>query len=116
VYVSGFDYLYAMEKIQELEQKLRDALIRNRELASKNTFLLSDNRQLESNNHQLEANINRLQSKLTKLSDELLYLRRTLFGRSSERYVKEDPNQLKLDFEGRLIKTAGTTGSLCAPI
>ncbi|MDR1356402.1 MAG: transposase, partial [Tannerellaceae bacterium] len=30
----------------------------------------------------------------------LFYIRRILFGRSSERYVKEDPNQLRLDFGG----------------
>ena len=34
-----------------------------------------------------------------KLKNELLYLRRALFRRSSERYVKEDPDQLKLAFE-----------------
>ena len=77
-----------MKNVQELEQKLQDILLLNRELELKNTFLHSDNRQL--------------QSKLAKLSDELLYLRRTLFGRSSERYIKDDPNQLRLDFEGQV--------------
>jgi transposase len=37
---------------------------------------------------------------LEKLTKELLYLRRMLFGRSSERYIREDPNQLKIDFDG----------------
>jgi transposase len=37
---------------------------------------------------------------LEKLTKELLYLRRVLFGRSSERYIREDPNQLKIDFDG----------------
>ncbi|MDR0743294.1 MAG: transposase [Tannerella sp.] len=36
-----------------------------------------------------------------KLKNKNLYLRRLLFGRSSERYIKEDPNQLKLDFGGK---------------
>ena len=31
---------------------------------------------------------------------ELLYLRRRIFGRSSERFIPEDPNQLSLAFEG----------------
>lgn len=35
-----------------------------------------------------------------KLKNELLYLRRALFGRTSERFIKDDPNQLKLDFQG----------------
>lgn len=42
----------------------------------------------------------RLLAKLSRLTDELLYLRRTMFGRSSERHVKDDPNQLSLDFDG----------------
>lgn len=50
---------------------------------------------------QLEREILRLLSINEKLKHELLYVRRALFGRSSERYVKEDPNQLKLDFEGQ---------------
>jgi hypothetical protein len=33
-----------------------------------------------------------------KLKNEILYLRRVLFGRSPERYIKKDPNQLKSDF------------------
>ncbi|NDV67357.1 IS66 family transposase [Dysgonomonas sp. 25] len=89
-----------MEKMQELERKLQEALLRNRELELKNTFLRSDNNQLQSNVDKLQSDIDGLQTKLTKLGDELLYLRRTLFGRSSERYIKEDPNQLSLDFYG----------------
>jgi transposase len=40
------------------------------------------------------------ETKIEKLLNELLYLRRALFGRSSERFIKEDPNQLTLDFQG----------------
>lgn len=47
-----------------------------------------------------EAQVERLEFQVAKLTNELLYLRRKLFGRSSERYVPEDPNQLKLDFGG----------------
>jgi len=86
--------------MQELEQKLEEALLRNQELELKNTFLRSDNDKLELDVHKLQSDCDQLQSKLSKLSDELLYLRRTLFGRSSERYIKEDPNQLSLDFYG----------------
>lgn len=35
------------------------------------------------------------------MSDELILLRRAMFGRSSERYIKADPNQLLLDFGGQ---------------
>lgn len=86
--------------MQELERKLEETLLRNRELELKNTFLRSDNNKLQSNMDKLQSDMDGLQFKLAKLSDELLYLRRTLFGRSSERYIKEDPNQLSLDFYG----------------
>jgi hypothetical protein len=51
-------------------------------------------------NARLEQENSRLLSVNEKLKNERLYLRRLLFGRSSERYIKEDPNQLKLDFGG----------------
>lgn len=38
---------------------------------------------------------------IEKQNFELLYFRRALFGRSSERYIKTDPNQLALDFQGQ---------------
>jgi len=40
---------------------------------------------------------------IEKLKNELLILRRKLFGHTSERYIKEDPDQLKLDFGGQDI-------------
>lgn len=100
MYVTSFPYLYGMKKMQELEQKLQDTLLLNRELELKNTFLRSDNDKLESHNRKLQSDCGQLQLKLSKLGEELLYLRRTLFGRSSERYMKEDPNQLNIDFQG----------------
>jgi len=42
-------------------------------------------------------------SKITKLTNEVLYLRRVLFGRSSEKFIPEDANQLTLAFEGEDI-------------
>jgi transposase len=55
--------------------------------------------QLEQQGVQLEQQ----DTLIEKLKNELLYLRRKLFGHSSERYVKEDPSQLKLDFAGQDI-------------
>jgi len=49
---------------------------------------------------QKDAVIEKQESKIEKLQNELLILRRKLFGHSSERYIKEDPDQLKLDFGG----------------
>jgi transposase len=83
-----------MDKVQELEQKLQIMILKNKELESQYNSVQQKNTSLESLKEQLE-------SKLAKLSDELLYLRRVIFGRSSERFIKEDPNQLKLDFQGQ---------------
>lgn len=40
------------------------------------------------------------EEKMQELKDQLSYYRRAMFGRSSERFLKSDPNQLKLDFQG----------------
>lgn len=47
-----------------------------------------------------DALIEKKDALIEKLKNELLMLRRKLFGHSSERFIKEDPNQLKLDFNG----------------
>lgn len=47
-----------------------------------------------------EACIAKLEARNEKLTNELLYLRRQLFGRSSERFIPEDPLQLSFAFEG----------------
>jgi hypothetical protein len=60
----------------------------------------------------LEQKVFRWLSINEKLKSEILYLRRVLFGRSSERYAKEDPNQLKLDFGGKDTLTEETQAQL----
>ncbi len=37
---------------------------------------------------------------ISKMQDQIDAMRRVLFGRKSERYINEDPNQLTLDFDG----------------
>ncbi|NDV77715.1 hypothetical protein D0T57_01835 [Dysgonomonas sp. 511] len=96
--------------MQELERKLQEALLRNRELELKNTFLRSDNSQLQSNvdklqsditslesdKGKLESNIGILQTKLTKLGDELLYLRRSISIRGKTRTCSLANKQVKV--------------------
>lgn len=67
-------------------------------------------RDLEPINETTEQIIERLgkgiverDSKIEKLIQELIALRRRMFGRSSERFIPEDPNQLSLAFEGQEI-------------
>lgn len=45
--------------------------------------------------------IEKLSTTVEKLSNELIALRRRMFGRSSERFVPEDPSQLSLAFDGQ---------------
>jgi transposase len=83
-----------METVQELTLEIQ----RNERLKEENERLRS---RLEKEVSILQKERDHLLSINEKLKNELLYIRRALFGRSSERYVKEDPNQLKLDFQGQ---------------
>jgi len=42
-------------------------------------------------------------STILRLTNELIALRRRMFGRSSERFILQDPNQLSIAFEGEEI-------------
>ena len=55
---------------------------------------------IEQQNERLKGEILERDAVIEKLSNELIALRRRLFGRSSERFLPEDPNQLSLAFEG----------------
>jgi hypothetical protein len=77
-----------METVQE-----KVLIKENKSLKKENIHLLSVNEKLLSTNE-------KLLSTNEKLKNELLYLRRTLFGRSSERFIAQDSNQLQIAFEG----------------
>jgi transposase len=47
-----------------------------------------------------ESTIAELESEKEKLVNELIFLRRQMYGRSSERFISNDPDQLALAFEG----------------
>ena len=67
--------------------------MKTRDLAPKNETL-------EQKIERLEKGIVERDSKIETLINELIALRRRMFGRSSERFLPEDPNQLSLAFEG----------------
>ena len=56
---------------------------------------------LEQENERLKKELLERDSTIEKLSNELIALRRRMFGRSSERFVPEDPAQLSLAFDGQ---------------
>lgn len=47
-----------------------------------------------------ESTIAELESEKEKLINELIFLRRQMYGRSSERFISNDPNQFALAFDG----------------
>ena len=58
------------------------------------------NETLEQKIERLEKGLDVRDSKIETLVNELIALRRRMFGRSSERFLPEDPNQLTIAFEG----------------
>ncbi len=50
--------------------------------------------------NQLDQTINQLDQTVIKLKQQVEMLLRKIWGKSSERYVNEDPQQRRLDFEG----------------
>ena len=84
-----------MERTQESERLLQASLLRNMELEAVIAHLQSKNSCLESEKSHLE-------NLVLKMDHELRQLRRMVFGQSSERYIKADPDQLRMDFGGEV--------------
>jgi len=67
--------------------------MKTRDLAPKNETIEQENKRLKRELLERDA-------KIETLINELIALRRRMFGRSSERFLPEDPNQLSIAFEG----------------
>ncbi|MFI3294073.1 MAG: IS66 family transposase [Rikenellaceae bacterium] len=65
----------------------------------KNKGLEGENQRLKEEVLRLQNERNNLLEQYAHLEQEFQKLRHMLFGRKSERYIKEDPSQLKLDIE-----------------
>ncbi len=55
---------------------------------------------IESRNQELEGIIKERDDKIRQLTDQLAWYRRKFWSASSERFVPQDPNQRKIDFDG----------------
>jgi ElaB/YqjD/DUF883 family membrane-anchored ribosome-binding protein len=55
---------------------------------------------LEAKNQKLETVLAEKDEKINKLTDQLAWFRRKFFKSSSEKYIPEDPNQRKIDWDG----------------
>ncbi len=74
----------------------RDRLFQeNSRLKSK----LEDKTDVESLKSSYEETINHQKQKINSLEQQVAYLQRRIWGKSSERFIKEDPQQRRLDFE-----------------
>lgn len=74
--------------------------MKTNELAQKNETQEQKIERLERQIIERDLTIEKLGTTVEKLSNELIALRRRMFGRSSERFVPEDPAQLSLAFDG----------------
>jgi len=61
---------------------------------------LEDTTDVESLKASYEKTITGQQHKILTLEQQVAYLQRRLWGKSSERFIREDPLQRKLDFDG----------------
>lgn len=75
----------------------RDRLFQeNSRLESK----LEDKTDVESLKSSYEETINHQQQRIISPEHQVAYFRRRIWGKSSERFIKEDPQQRRLDFDG----------------
>ena len=89
---------------QDDKNKLLEMLLEKCDaLYQENARLKAREKEIEAESKQTESYKNKiaeLENKVSKLTQDLEYLRRKFWGKSSEKFIPEDPRQRKLDFEG----------------
>lgn len=83
--------------IQELLQQRDELYAELSRLRSADNGTLDS---LESKNKKLEDIVKQQAEKINKLTDQLSWYRRKMWNPSRERFVPEDPNQRKIDWDG----------------
>ncbi len=83
--------------IQELLQQRDEHYIELSRLRKADNGTLES---IESRNQELEGIIKERDDKIRQLTDQLAWYRRKFWSASSERFVPQDPNQRKIDFDG----------------
>lgn len=93
-----------MEELTSDKDSFIQALLAERDrLFQENSRLkskLEDKTNVESLKSSYEETINHQQQKIISLEHQVAYLQRRVWGKSSERFIKEDPQQRRLDFDG----------------
>lgn len=93
-----------MEELTSDKDSFIQALLAERDrLFQENSRLkskLEDKTDIDSLKSSYEETINHQQQKILSLEHQVAYLQRRIWGKSSERFIKEDPQQRRLDFDG----------------
>lgn len=93
-----------MEELTSDKDSFIQALLTERDrLFQENSRLkskLEDKTDVESLKSSYEETINYQKQKINSLEQQVAYLQRRIWGKSSERFIKEDPQQRRLDFDG----------------
>lgn len=93
-----------MEELPSDKDSFIQALLAERDrLFQENSRLkskLEGKTDVESLKSSYEDTINHQQQKIISLEHQVAYLQRRIWGKSSERFIKEDPQQRRLDFDG----------------
>ena len=84
------------ELLQVLLDKCDHLYQENQRLKSK----LADRTDVDALKSSYEQTITSQQEKILSLESQVAYLKRRMWGKTSERFIKEDPRQRHLDFEG----------------
>lgn len=93
-----------MQKNKENPNELLELLLEKCDrLYQENMLLkgkLEDRTDVDALKTSYEQTISRKDEKILDLEKQVAYLRRRIWGKSSERFIKEDPQQRRIDFEG----------------
>jgi len=100
------DEVFLEQIIEERDRLFREASKLKSQLASYENFeseRVSYQQQITQKDqaiHQRDEKIHQLDQTINKLKQQVEMLLRKVWGKSSERFVNEDPQQRRLDFEG----------------
>ena len=93
-----------MQENKENPNELLDLLLEKCDrLYQENMLLkgkLEDRTDVDALKSSYEQTISQKDEKILDLQKQVAYLRRRIWGKSSERFIKEDPRQRMIDFEG----------------
>ena len=96
-----------MQENKETSDKLLQTLLENTDrLYQQNSQLkskLEDRTDVDALKYNYEKTISDLEEKIFSLESQVAYLKRRVWGQSSERFINKDPKQRVIDFEGMEI-------------